>query len=123
LVVEDDGDIRDCIAEVLVEEGFAVLTAQHGAEALDLLQRDGGQQPGLIILDLMMPVMNGWEFHSELLKDEHNKSVPVVVLTGDAHVGERVASLGVAAGLGKPVSLAVLLELVHRHYRGAPISK
>lgn len=114
LIVEDDQDIRDSIADVLRDEGHAAETAAHGLAALDRLKRDDSEPPSLILLDLMMPVMNGWELRAELLKDARLAAIPVVVLTGDARPKERAAELGAADAVGKPISIEQLLELVER---------
>lgn len=114
LIVEDDQDIRESIAEVLRDEGHAAETAAHGAEALALLRRESHPPPRLILLDLMMPVMNGWELCAELLKDARLASIPVVVLSGDARVAGKAAELHADGALAKPVSIAGLLEVVER---------
>ena len=112
LVVEDDQDIRESIAEVLRDEGHEAWTAAHGAEALALLRRAGCPVPRLILLDLMMPVMNGWEFRAELSKDALLASIPIVVLSGDARITGKAAELRAAGALAKPVSITGLLEVV-----------
>jgi CheY-like chemotaxis protein len=114
LVVEDDQDIRESIADILREEGHPVEVAGNGAEALEVLRRKGAHRPCLIILDLMMPIMNGWDFRAALLKDDGLASIPIVVLSGDAHVKDKATELGCAGSVGKPISLAKLLELVER---------
>jgi CheY-like chemotaxis protein len=114
LVVEDDDDIRESIVSVLEEEGYAVEQAAHGADALEVLRRDGIQLPCVIVLDLMMPVMNGWDFRARLLEDVRLASIPVVCLSGDARVAEKAAKLECAAAISKPVSLIDLLALVAR---------
>ncbi len=83
LVVEDDQDIRETIATVLVEEGYPVVPVANGAEAIAYIRREGALQPRLILLDLMMPVMNGWEFSAELRNDAGGAAIPIVVLSGD----------------------------------------
>lgn len=114
LIVEDDQDIRDSIADVLRDEGLAAETAAHGSAALALLRRQGEVPPNLILLDLMMPVMNGWEFREELLKDARLAAIPVVVLTGDARPRERAEELDADDAVGKPISIEQLLEVVGR---------
>ena len=111
LVVEDDRDILDSIGDVLRSDGYPVVLAQNGAEALASL-RTQVERPCLIILDLMMPVMDGWTFRSEMRKDQALASIPVIVLSGDAHVKERAAELGCVGAVGKPISVAKLFELV-----------
>jgi CheY-like chemotaxis protein len=113
LVVEDDEDIRDSIAENLEDEGYLVVTAAHGGIALDLLRQDA-PRPSLILLDLMMPVLNGWEFCAELRKQRPNIDIPIVVLSGDPHVEDHASSLGAVDALAKPISLERLVDVVRR---------
>jgi CheY-like chemotaxis protein len=78
MVVEDDHLIREAIAEALDEEGFEVVEAANGREALDKLH---AERASLVLLDLMMPVMDGWEFREAQLHDPEISSIPVVVLS------------------------------------------
>lgn len=114
LVVEDDFDIRDTLAQILEAEGYIVSGAANGLEALELLRRDGAGAPALILLDLMMPVMNGWQFRAEQLQDPKLASIPVVVISADASVHQKAASIEAAGFLKKPVQLDTLLETVGR---------
>jgi CheY-like chemotaxis protein len=79
MLVEDDVDLGGGIAELLEDEGYDVSWARNGAEALSLLRAGSG--PCVIILDMMMPVMNGWEFLAQLDADPTLASIPVVVST------------------------------------------
>ncbi len=79
LVVEDDRDIRDCIADALDMEGYTVAVCPHGRDALEKLR--GGFLPDVILLDLLMPVMSGWEFRQEQLADPLLSRIPVVVVS------------------------------------------
>lgn len=112
LVVEDDPDIRDMVGGVLSLEGYDVMSASNGVEALDLL-RDK-PRPGLILLDLMMPIMNGWELRSELGRNPHLSAIPIVVISGDGSIDRKASALGVNGYLRKPVDLDSLLETVQR---------
>jgi DNA-binding response OmpR family regulator len=78
LIVEDDTALRELLRRMLEREGYAVLEAEHGRAALDRL-RDG--TPGIILLDLMMPVMDGFEFLVELRREDAWRGIPVIVLT------------------------------------------
>jgi CheY-like chemotaxis protein len=80
--------------------------------ALDLLRRGAGIRPCVILLDLMMPVMNGWDFYAALMEDEVLSSIPVIVLSGAADVERKAAELGVAGGIGKPISADKLLAII-----------
>jgi len=116
LVVDDDWDICEAIQTILELYGYRVLTARDGADALAQLR--AGVRPHVIILDLMMPRMNGVQFRDEQTRDPALRTIPVVVLSGDGRAEEKGAALGVQ-GLRKPVELAALLDAVQRSC-GAP---
>jgi two-component system response regulator PrrA len=109
LLVDDDPDICATYAEALTESGYSVAVAHDGHEALRVLF-DGEFLPKLILLDLMMPLMDGREFHERLRKAPVAQRVPVVVMTANR------ASEGVEADafLRKPMPLAALLATVAR---------
>jgi CheY-like chemotaxis protein len=79
LIVEDDDDIREVVASVLANEGFQVYEAETGARALELLREI--PHPSLILADLMMPVMNGWELIKALSQDDRLATLPVIVIS------------------------------------------
>jgi CheY-like chemotaxis protein len=107
LVVEDDLGIRTSVCAILEDEGFATVSAGDGKEALELL-RTLDPSPRMILLDLMMPGMNGWEFYERMSIDKTISSIPVVIMT--AHEGDlRLGSLKL---LRKPLHLEELLEAV-----------
>jgi len=99
LLVEDEDAVREVIETVLREEGYEVLSARHGSEALEVLRR--GFRPCIIILDLMMPVMDGWQFRSEQLRDAELLKIPTVVYSAVGDLDEAVATLNVAGGFQK----------------------
>ena len=111
-VVEDDADIRDMIRQILELEGYAVRTASDGFDALAQIRH--GERPRLILLDLMMPGMNGWEFRAAQLEDPSLADIPVVVLSGDGTVASKAGTMNAAGFLRKPVELNTLLETVSR---------
>ncbi|WP_437726096.1 response regulator [Sorangium sp. So ce861] len=111
LVIEDDQGVCDALAGVLSDEGYEVMTARNGAEALARLR--GAPAPALIVLDLMMPMMDGYAFRAEQLRTPAIADVPVVVLTAGA--APRAAELGPVDILKKPVNLAALLDAVARY--------
>jgi two-component system, OmpR family, response regulator CpxR len=109
LVVEDDAEIRDLLREVLEDEGFVVAAAEHGREALDALE--AGVQPALILVDLMMPVMNGWE-----LLDVLREKFPTIPVTVVSAVADRVPPVDVPV-IRKPINLDVLIDAVNHVVR------
>jgi CheY-like chemotaxis protein len=113
LIVEDDYDIREALTEILEGEGYPVRVATNGLEALGVI--DGAAAPCLILLDLMMPVMNGWQFRGEQLRRPRVAGVPVVVISANSGLLQKTASLGAAAVLRKPISIDVLLETIKTH--------
>ncbi len=114
LVVDDDADIREAIAELLEDHGYQVVLAAHGAEALELLV-SGRVQPRVMLLDLMMPVMDGWRLMAELRARGGTLSLPkVVVFSAYRGPGEGDTSLAVEQ-LKKPVTSTVLLDALARH--------
>lgn len=114
LVVDDDQDIRETIALVLESAGYQVTSASNGAEALSVL-RGGSNLPCLVLLDLMMPVMDGREFRRAQKQDAAVANIPVVVLSGDSRIESKAAELGADAYLRKPVGIDDLLDVVARH--------
>lgn len=108
LVVDDNTDAVEALAQILEYEGYAVATAYDGREALDYL--GGHPPPDLIVLDLMMPVMNGWELRAELAKVPAFAKVPIVVMTALAEAAEIEADAIVA----KPIDLKRLLLIMDR---------
>ena len=113
LIVDDDPDIRAALVDVLSDSGYAVRAASNGREALEILRT--GAPPRLVLLDLMMPVMDGLQFRQEQLADPALRDVPVVVISAGSNVAESARSLGVAGYLRKPIDLDRLLEVIARH--------
>jgi CheY-like chemotaxis protein len=112
LIVDDDPDLLDVTSFVIENEGMAVETARNGEEALALIGT--GSMPALVLLDLMMPVMNGWEFLAAVADDPLLVPIPVVVLTAAEHA----EVLGAREVLSKPMDLKELLRVVERYVRG-----
>lgn len=110
MVVDDDDDLRDTVCEFLEGDGYRTIGAADGASALSKLQLEEGK-PALILLDLMMPGMNGWQFREAQLQQPAIAHIPVVVMTASRDPA------GIAANeiVYKPVTLARLLELVGRY--------
>jgi CheY-like chemotaxis protein len=107
LVVENDDSTREALKTLLEAAGFCVACAANGREALDLLRRT--KFPGAILLDLAMPVMNGWQFRQEQRQDPALALIPVLLLSGEIDLMEQAASLEVAGYFPKPVEVGDLL--------------
>jgi CheY-like chemotaxis protein len=114
LIVEDDLDIRDALSQILEEEGYTVVTAANGREALDML-RNGCPPPRLILLDLMMPVMNGWQFRAEQNADPSLRDIPVVIISADTHIRDKAYQLGLREFFRKPIEISNLLQTLERY--------
>ena len=112
LLIEDDADLADAIVEVLQTEGYRVSYAADGKDALDLLAN--GTSPDLILLDMMMPNMNGWEFRAAQLRDPTLARIPVIVLSA---TGERARPIDAAMVLRKPVTLETLLAALAKFFK------
>jgi signal transduction histidine kinase len=110
LIVEDDQDIREALDGLLRMEGYDVMGCANGLEALQQLRR--GPQPDVILLDLMMPVMDGWQFRIEQKRDPSLASIPVVALSADAT--PKAAAIDAEAYLKKPVDYETLVETIER---------
>jgi CheY-like chemotaxis protein len=113
LIIDDDVDILSSVIQILRTEGYAAAGAENGLDAMRLLH--AGPKPCLILLDLMMPVMNGWQFCAKKEQDPAIAEIPVVVISGDGGIDRKAASVGAAGYLKKPIELDVLLETV-AHY-------
>ncbi len=112
LVVDDDPDIREALQAALEMEGYDVGVAANGREAWESLRST--PPPGLILLDLMMPVMNGVEFLENLRADDRLRRLPVILLSAFPSTAATVVSKS-QGYLQKPVELAKLIELVGRY--------
>jgi CheY-like chemotaxis protein len=111
LVVDDDADIRDSLREVLEDEGYDVACVANGREALDYL-RSASPAPCVILLDLMMPVMDGWQFRREQKADSAIADIPLIVITA---TGNRPVLIDAAELVLKPLELMRLFEAVERY--------
>ena len=114
LVVEDDIDLRETLSEALRFEGYNVVGVEHGQAALRHL--DSGARPCAILLDLMMPVMDGWTFRQEMLKKPSLAGIPVVVMT--AATAARVAAVTADLVLYKPLHMDSVVAAVQQHCPG-----
>ena len=108
MVIEDDPDFREALIACLEQERYDVVAATNGRAGLELLQ--WGVVPRAILLDLMMPVMDGWEFRRHQLADEALASIPVIVMSADPRAARLTECRGVHAVLVKPVAWEILRE-------------
>jgi two-component system cell cycle response regulator DivK len=122
LVVDDYEDSRQMYAELLRDAGYNVIEACDGAEALAKARE---MAPDLVIMDLSLPVLDGWEATRQLKGDDRTRSIPILALTGHASEGlsERASEEGWDAFLAKPCSPDSLLETVHAVFSRASASK
>jgi CheY-like chemotaxis protein len=112
LVVEDSDDLRATLRDLLEDEGYAVLTAANGIEALEVLA--AGVRPGIILLDLMMPVMDGWEVLAAMQEDAELATLPVLSLSASREPGPTAPN--VRGSLSKPMATEALLAEIRRCY-------
>ena len=119
MVVDDDVDVRELLAQLLELEGYQVTTAADGREALSRLAK--GPLPSTILLDLRMPGMNGWEFRAHQLANPSLASIPVIILTADrTQDANTVARLGASALFRKPLDVDALLATLGQATAPAP---
>jgi CheY-like chemotaxis protein len=114
LIVEDDHAILSGIADLLTDGDFEVVTATNGQAAIEIL-KNSVIKPNLILLDLMMPIMDGFEFRKLQLLDPLLRDIPVVVMSADGHVEEKRVRTQAGAYLKKPVDIFVLMDTVRKH--------
>ena len=117
LVVEDDSDALDLITTILEDAGYDVLRASNGVEALGTLAERRGRCD-LILLDLMMPVMNGWDFRHKQREIPALAQIPVILMSAGAHLAAASDGLDAAGSMTKPVDPDDLIAIVRRHCPG-----
>ncbi len=117
LVVEDDEAIAEALVSLLEDAGYHACRVPDGRRALDELRN--GEETCVILLDMTMPVMNGWLFREEQVKDDALARIPVIVFTADALAEEKARAIGAAGWLRKPVDPGRLLKVVEQHCRAA----
>src|SRR5688572_25306749 len=112
LLIEDDPDIREDLGFLLRARGYEVETASDGAEALMIIER---VRPSVILLDLRMPVLDGWKFRAEAHKKPALAGVPIILLTGVEDAESVAREMGAVDVVSKPIDLAKFFRLVDRH--------
>lgn len=110
LIVEDDPDLRLVHSEILSHEGYTVIAAADGVEALELVENEG--PPAMILLDLRMPRMNGWDLAKRLRERAGWRDIPIIVVAAHYRIADEAAAIGARAWLHKPVSIDLLLSVV-----------
>lgn len=110
LLVEDDGELRQSLCDLLQDAGFEVECAENGRVALTYLE--DSVAPCVVLLDLMMPVMNGWEFREAQSRNEKISGIPVVIVTADGRADLKAETLGAVGYLRKPIQVDRLLGLL-----------
>ena len=111
LVVDDDRDIREALTQALAEGGYTAVAVANGQEALRWL-RTATPAPSLILLDLAMPVMDGWQFHSAQQRDPGLAAIPVLLVSANAEGARQAGALAAAGHLAKPVDADQLLAWI-----------
>lgn len=117
LVVEDDEDIRSAMVDILESEGYHAESATNGQEALELLHKIS--KPCLVLLDMMMPIMNGREFLDKIMEDAILAPIPVLIVSAIADKSDTTGAVGF---LKKPVDIDMVMKMVDRYCNGAFIN-
>lgn len=116
MIVEDDPDVRQILDALVSDEGFGTVTAANGRDALDCLATlKGATLPCVILLDMMMPIVDGWQFRAAQQRDPQLAAIPVVVLSAHEDAGVAAAQMACAGYLKKPVDFTRLLTLIRDH--------
>lgn len=113
LIIEDDEYIRDSLAELLETEGYTVNVAFNGEEGMNALRTQG--KPSLILLDLMMPIKDGFQFREEQLQDPSFSQIPVVIMSAHGNIKENRERTGALAYLKKPIDIDEVLKTVEKY--------
>jgi CheY-like chemotaxis protein len=113
LLVEDDDDIRETLADLLRSRGYAVTAVTNGRDAIEWLKSSAA--PCLIILDLMLPIMDGWEFRAQQMSDPNLSAIPIIVLSGIPDAKQHAVNLRAVDYLPKPIDLDRLYKTVEQH--------
>ena len=113
MLVEDDPDLADALSELLRQEGYEVLVANNGEEALERLKTT--TPPAVILLDLMMPKMNGWDFRAAQQEDPELLKIPTILISAGTGIARAAGALGLRDYAQKPLDLDTLLALIRVH--------
>lgn len=121
--IEDDPEMIDLVVMILSRRGFAVKGAHGGRNGLDMVMKD---LPDLVLLDLMMPGMDGWEVYQQLKANESTREIPVIIITAKAQAIDRVLGLHIAKVddyIAKPFRPQELIDSIDRVLSGTPSSE
>lgn len=113
LIIEDDEVILSLLKELLESENYYISTADNGEMAFVVLAKEKSK-PDLILLDLMMPVMNGFQFMKKQSEDPELKNIPVVVMSADSQIKEKLRNTTAITFFRKPVKIATIIEIIER---------
>ncbi len=113
LIIEDEENIQSLVEEVLSEEGYDVVVAEHGAAALALLDK---WTPDVILLDMWMPIMDGWQF-AQAYRQTSSAHAPIVVMSAVLDAGDQPVEIEADSFLAKPLDLDELLDIVGQYTR------
>lgn len=114
LLIEDDKEIRETLCDLLTDEGFNIASAENGLKALQFLRTEF-VLPSIILLDISMPVMGGFEFRKFQLKEEKLARIPTIMLSADANMKDKAAEVGVTQFMRKPIELNELLATLKQY--------
>ena len=113
LIIEDDTEIREALTDILEFEGYEVMSVKNGQEGMNYLNQS--PRPALILLDFMMPVMNGWQFRNAQKQDPLLADIPVVVLSADNAIDKKAQQVEANGFLKKPIELDHLLDMIKQY--------
>ena len=119
MIIDDDNDLRDALADIMADVGYEVASFDDARKAFAALEN--GLTPFLILLDLMMPGMSGWEFRAAQLENPRLAPIPVVIVTAATSVNEVRRTLGNVGIIRKPFALDTLLPMVVQHAQAAQL--
>lgn len=116
LIIDDALEMHSLLRTLLSEEGYVVHCVSNGQAALRYL-RSAEELPGLIFLDLMMPIMDGYEFREAQLSDPRLANTPVVIITADGHIESKKSKINAVDSIRKPIDVDVMLQVIARYLK------
>ena len=122
MVVEDDPMIRTSLVELLEAEGYQVIGVENGQAAMNHL-KSGNTLPAVILLDVMMPIMDGWQFRTQQLSDVKISKIPVIVVTADGNARDKAVVMNAQGWINKPFKIDEILEAVAKYKIKSPSNK